>query len=171
MQCGRCDCPVILQILVSVQDFFEFFNELNAYWVAPFVNVSFIVIAVLAQLYLSTPWGAAVSKPSHAGLSTQKAKTSTLTELEEQQLLPDNMTKTKGMQDSTAHNSTAEPASPAKSEHSSHWQNVSPRAMQLELQRLSPSSRSSSSMPRRRSQPHLPIHGTSDTHLEGSLDV
>lgn len=171
MQCPRCDCPVILKVLVSVQDVFEFFNDLNAYWVAPFVNVSFAVIAVLAQLYLSTPWGAAVSKPSHARTSTQKAKTSTLTELEEQQLLLDSISKTKGMQDSTAHGSTAEPASPAKREPSRDWQNMSPRAMQLELQRLSPSSRSNSSMPRRRSQPHLPIHGTSDAHLQGSLDV
>ena len=35
-----------------LQAFFDFFNELNSYWVAPFVNLVFVLTAILTQLCL-----------------------------------------------------------------------------------------------------------------------
>ena len=40
-----------------LQAFFGFFNELNSYWVAPLVNLIFVLVAILAQLFLTTKWG------------------------------------------------------------------------------------------------------------------
>ncbi len=40
-----------------LQAFFGFFNELNSYWVAPLVNLVFVLVAILAQLFLMTKWG------------------------------------------------------------------------------------------------------------------
>ncbi len=40
-----------------LQAFFGFFNELNSYWVAPLVNLVFVLVAILAQLFLATKWG------------------------------------------------------------------------------------------------------------------
>jgi len=40
-----------------LQAVFGFFNELNSYWVAPLVNLVFVLIAILAQLFLTTMWG------------------------------------------------------------------------------------------------------------------
>lgn len=54
---------------VCLQAFFGFFSKLNSYWVAPMVNLVFIVSAILTQLCLATPWGKAVLAwltPKHA---------------------------------------------------------------------------------------------------------
>ena len=40
-----------------LQALFGFFNELNSYWVAPLVNLVFVLVAILAQLFLMTKWG------------------------------------------------------------------------------------------------------------------
>lgn len=40
-----------------LQAFFGFFNDLNSYWVAPLVNLVFVLVAILAQLFLPTKWG------------------------------------------------------------------------------------------------------------------
>ena len=54
---------------VCLQALFGFFSKLNSYWVAPMVNVVFIVAAILTQLFLATLWGKAVLAwltPKHA---------------------------------------------------------------------------------------------------------
>ncbi len=40
-----------------LQAFFGFFNELNSYWVAPLVNLVFVLVTILAQLFLTTKLG------------------------------------------------------------------------------------------------------------------
>ncbi|DBA95341.1 TPA: hypothetical protein ACH3X3_013226 [Trebouxia sp. C0006] len=46
-----------MQMLPPHGAFFGFFNELNSYWVAPLVNLVFVLVAILAQLFLATKWG------------------------------------------------------------------------------------------------------------------
>ena len=156
-------------LAVLVQDFCEFFNDLNAYWVAPFVNITFVVIAVLAQLYLSSPWGAAMSKKPLSATLTLKAKTSTLSALEEQQLLHDHTSSSKHMLERAVDNSNDGDESHAEGEQLTPQQTETPRAAQIELSRLSPTSKFG--MSRRRSQPHLPVHELTDAKPEQSCNV
>ena len=137
----------------AVQDFWDFFEDLNAYWVAPFVNIVFVVVAVLAQLFLSSSWGAALSNQLRKSGLNLKAKGSSLPIVEEQQLLEPEAVLHLPHQDSSI---ILE--SPHCSEHSSAWQkeSVLPKGLQVELSHVAGPSGSSSSMPRRRSQPHLP---------------
>lgn len=63
------DLPASAEPYVCLQAFFGFFSKLNSYWVAPMVNIVFIVAAVLTQLFLATLWGKAVLAwltPKHA---------------------------------------------------------------------------------------------------------
>ena len=67
-----CECR--LSSCICLQAFFGFFSRLNSYWVAPLVNLVFIVAAVLTQLFLATTWGKAVLAWScQKQLSTEKA--------------------------------------------------------------------------------------------------
>ena len=68
---GSCaaDPHASAELYICLQAFFGFFSKLNSYWVAPMVNLVFIVTAVLTQLFLATLWGKAVLawlSPKHA---------------------------------------------------------------------------------------------------------
>ena len=154
-----------------VQDFCEFFNDLNAYWVAPFVNITFVITAVLAQLYLSSPWGAAMSKPLFLQPSDLKAKTSTLSAVEEQQLLPEYTSSSKDVPERAVDSSTGVCGAHAEVTQLTPLHNGAPRTAQVELTRLSPSSRASGGMPRRRSQPHLPLYVMNDLEADQTHNV
>lgn len=78
-----CDLCASAELYICLQVFFGFFSKLNSYWVAPMVNLIFIVTAVLTQLFLATLWGKAVLAwltPKHAfmkeALSSQPDKDS-----------------------------------------------------------------------------------------------
>ena len=43
--------------VACLQGFFGFFNRLNSYWVAPLVNLVFVLTAILAQLFILSSWG------------------------------------------------------------------------------------------------------------------
>ena len=43
--------------LACLQGIFGFFNRLNSYWVAPLVNVVFVLTAILAQFFILSSWG------------------------------------------------------------------------------------------------------------------
>lgn len=138
---------------MATQGFFEFFNELNAYWVAPLVNVSFVVVAFLAQLFLSSPWGTAVSNESLGKGTDPKSSSS----IEEQQLLPEALTSRNGVQNGTANSTRCVPVSANEGHHASVRHNASQSSAQVELSHVSLTPDMHTSMPRRRSQPHLPL--------------
>ena len=52
-------CKAWANCHACLQAFFAFFNSLNSYWVAPMVNLVFILVAILTQLFLTTLWGKA----------------------------------------------------------------------------------------------------------------
>lgn len=172
-----CSCTALHQLekrchalCCAVQDFWDFFEDLNAYWVAPFVNIVFVVVAVLAQLFLSSSWGIALSNQLGRSASDLKAKGSNLPHVEQQQLLPDAVPRLPHQ------DSVIIPASPRCSEHCSTWQteSVVPQVLQVELSHVAGSFGSSNSMPRRRSQPHLPGlagHQTSPRSQQRALDA
>ena len=63
------DLHALAEPHVCLQAFFGFFGKLNSYWVAPMVNVVFLLVAVATQLFLTTAWGRAVLAwldPKHA---------------------------------------------------------------------------------------------------------
>lgn len=70
-----------------LQAFFGFFNELNSYWVAPLVNLVFVLVAILAQLFLTTKWGREVLAWMNSQMLHVKGNKSTALGTEQRRLL------------------------------------------------------------------------------------
>ena len=118
-----------------MQDFFEFFNP---YWAALFVNASFIVVAVAAQLFLSSPQEDHVLHQADSRSSNLEFQTSMLPALEEQQLIQRDPSTEKDMHDDIVNSSSPVPGAPLRNGDPGAWpQTQSLDAMQIELSHVS----------------------------------